>query len=222
MNATNNVIKTLKDYFMAPRIRVITLATLTVLAVSGCAATAQQDQSNSAQSQAQIAQSQPSSSEQVPSRGNGQLDSSDRSFLTKSAQGSTLEFATSQLAIQKAQSPQVVQYALQLLQDHADYNRRLTLLARKKGITLPVTLDQQGQSKLNQLSRLQGRTFDQAYIRESVQANTEDVNDLQRQTQMAQDQDVKTFANGVLPTQRNHKQAAISLSGSNQTSQTNR
>lgn len=201
---------------MVSKLQSTVLAVIGVLAISSCAATAQQNRSDSAQSQT----GSQDQSQSYP-RGNGKLDSRDRTFLTKSGQDSQLEFATSQLAIQKAQSPQVVQYALRLLNDHADYNRQLTLLARKKGITVPVTLDSSQQSKLNQLNRLQGNAFDKEYIRESIQANTDDVNDLQRQIQSAQDQDVKAFANAALPTQQQHKQLAIALN-SNQTSQTTR
>ncbi len=199
---------------MTFRLQAAALTAIGVLAITGCAAMAQQDRSNSTQSQTVAP-------DQSYPRGNGKLNSGDRTFLTKSGQDSQLEFATSQLAIQKAQSPQVVQYALRLLNDHADYNRQLTLLARKKGITVPVTLDSQQQSKLNQLNRLQGKAFDQEYIRENIQANSDDVNDLQRQIKSAQDQDVKAFASQALPTQQEHKQLAIALN-SNQTRQTNR
>lgn len=133
------------------------LSAIGILTLVECNAFAQQNRSTVAQTQQNQSLSQPRS---YP-RGNGRLDSRDRSFLTKCAQDSNLELATSEIAIQKAQSPQVVDYALRLLSDHADYNRRLTLLARQKGITLPVTLDQQGQSQLNQLNRLQGQAFDQ-------------------------------------------------------------
>lgn len=188
---------------MVFRIRVMALTAIGVLAIAS-GAVAQQNRSDSAQSQT-APQSYP--------HGNGTLDSRDRAFLTKSAEGSQLEFATSQLAILKAANPQVVEYALRLLSDHAAYNRRLTLLARQKGITVPVSLNQRQQSELNQLSRLQGAAFDREYIRKNVQVNSADVTDLQQEIQSSQDQNVKTLASDELPTQQQHEQLASALSG---------
>jgi putative membrane protein len=147
------------------------------------------------------------------SGGTSSLSSSDRQFLTQSAQDSLLEFASSQLAVQKAQNPQLVQYAMRLLNDHTEYNQRLLMLARQKGLVLPVTLDQQQRSKLAQLERLSGAAFDREYTREADQANTQDVNQLQRQSQSTQDQDVQTFISEVLPTQQQHQQLAQALGG---------
>lgn len=147
------------------------------------------------------------------SGGTSSLSSSDRQFLTQSAQDSLLEFASSQLAVQKAQNPQLVQYAMRLLNDHTEYNQRLLMLARQKGLVLPVTLDQQQRSKLAQLERLSGAAFDREYTREADQANTQDVNQLQRQAQSTQDQDVQTFISEVLPTQQQHQQLAQALGG---------
>ena len=107
------------------------------------------------QPSAQIAQT-PSTLEQRTNTSTSSLSADDKDFLTKSAQDSLYEFASAQLAVQKAQSPSVAQYGLRLMHDHAEYNKQLMELARQKSIIVPVELDSQNQAKLEQLMQLQG------------------------------------------------------------------
>lgn len=198
--------------------RLIAIGTIGALTLVGSSATAQQTGSQCGTSNLQ-AQNTPSA--QTYPRATSKLNSTDRRFLTQSAQDSNLEFTTAQIAVQKATNPQIVQYPLRLLDDHAQYNKQISLLARKKGVMLPVELDQQQQSKLSRLMNLQGTAFDREYIRETAQANTEDVKSLQQESSRAQDPDVKAFVAEVLPIQQQHQQLARELGGT-QSSQNNR
>ena len=85
------------------------------------------------------------SSEQPGNTSTSSLSDSEKEFLTKSAQDSLYEFTSAQLAVQKAQDPNVARYGLRLMNDHAEYNTQLMQLARQKGIILPVELDSQSQ-----------------------------------------------------------------------------
>lgn len=139
------------------------------------------------------------------------LDPSEKSFLTKSAQDSMYEFASAQLAVQKAQSSKVEQYALGLMQDRATYNKQLMRLARQKKIVLPVELDTQNRTKLARLQALKGEAFDREYIQETAQANSDDVKELHRQARSAKDPQVKAFIAQFLPVQDRHLQLATAL-----------
>lgn len=141
----------------------------------------------------------------------GAIAPSEKSFLTKSAQDSLYDFASAQLAVQKAQSSNVEQYALRLMQDHATYNKQLMQLARQKKIALPVELDAQNRSKLARLQELKGAAFDREYIQETAKANTDDVKELQRQASRAKDPQVKAFAAQFLPVQERHSQLTSAL-----------
>ncbi len=151
------------------------------------------------------------SSEQLTKTSTTSLSNTEKDFLTKSAQDSLYEFASAQLAIQKAQDPKVAQYGLRLLSDHAEYNTQLMELARQKGIIVPVELDSQNQSKLEQLMQLQGSEFDRQYISESTQANVSDVKDLQSQATSVQDSDLQAFIEQFLPVQEMHSQLSMAL-----------
>ncbi len=151
------------------------------------------------------------STEQLTKTSTSSLSNSEKDFLTKSAQDSLYEFASAQLAIQKAQDPKVAQYGLRLMNDHAEYNTQLMELARRKGIIVPVELDSQNRSKLEQLMQLQGSEFDRQYISESTQANVSDVKDLQSQATSVQDSDLQAFIEQFLPVQEMHSQLSMAL-----------
>ena len=151
------------------------------------------------------------SSEQLTKTSTSSLSNTEKDFLTKSAQDSLYEFASAQLAVQKAQDPKVAQYGLRLMNDHAEYNTQLMELARRKGIIIPVELDSQNRSKLEQLMQLQGSEFDRQYISESTQANASDVKDLQNQATSLQDSDLQAFIEQFLPVQEMHSQLSMAL-----------
>ncbi len=189
------------------------IATGVFLALGTGAAIAQQSQGQGGSMQQMPTQQQvPTQSGQQPNQsGMSALSSSDKEFLRKSAQDSLLEYASAQLAVQKAQNPQVVQYALRLMDDHAQYNKQLMQLARQKQVELPVTLDKEGSSKLRRLMRLQGSQFDRQYTQETAQANQSDVQDLQRASSSIKDPDIQSFIAQTLPVQQQHLQLAQGL-----------
>jgi predicted outer membrane protein len=57
------------------------------------------------------------------------------------------------LAKQKASSAEVKSFAEQMIQDHTKANQELEQLAKQKGITVPAALDNEGQAKIDKLSK---------------------------------------------------------------------
>ena len=142
------------------------------------------------------------------------LSSADQQFLSKTAEGSTHEFEVAQLGTEKAASSVTEQYALRLLNDHAKFNTQLMQLARRKGVTLPVSANPQEKATIDRLMGLSGATFDRAFAAEMVRINSEDIAAAQRQLNQTQDPDVKTFINQFLPGDQAHLQAAKAIAGS--------
>ena len=139
------------------------------------------------------------------------LSSTEQSFLTKTAQDSLYEFATAQLALQKAQGDEVAQYALRLMDDHATFNKQLMQLARQKGALLPVELDSENKAKLESLKQLSGTAFDQQYLQEMAQANASGVQEFQQASNTASDAALKSFISQFVPVQQEHYAAAAQL-----------
>ena len=151
--------------------------------------------------------SQPSQS------GMSAISPSTKQFLTKNATDSAYEFISAQLAVQKAQSPQVEQYALRLMDDHAQFNKALMQLARQKGLTLPVDLSPQDRTKLASLKQLFGAQFDQQYIQEVAKANAASVSEDKRAASTVKDPDVQAFITKFSPVDQEHLQLANALKG---------
>lgn len=139
------------------------------------------------------------------------ITSSDKQFLTKSAQGSIYEIASAKLALQKTKSTSIKQYASRIVKDHATYNKQLMKLAAEKKVTLPVALDAQDKSKLASLQKLRGAAFDRQYIQEITQGNVEDVKDMQKQSSTTKDTGLQALIAQFLPVQQEHSQLGLAL-----------
>lgn len=143
-----------------------------------------------------------------------QLSPADQDFLRKDAQGATYELQISQIAAQKAQSPQVKQYAQMIVSDHDTYNQRLRQLAQQSGVDLPTTPDSSQQSEISRLRGLSGKAFDQAYIQQVKQANQEDVSDSQKEAGSTQNPQIKQFIEQFKQMDQKHAQDAERLQSS--------
>jgi len=141
------------------------------------------------------------------------LSSSDKRFMIQAAQGGTAEVQMGQMALNKASSDQVKQYAQEMIDQHSQANNQLAALAAQKGVTLPTTIGSKNQSLYDQLSKLSGAAFDKAYINQAgVKAHSQQESLYKREAQKGKDEDIKAFATSVLPTVEQHLQVARSLS----------
>ena len=62
----------------------------------------------------------------------------EKKFATEAAQGGVAEVEMGQLALQKATSPQVKQFAQRMVSDHTQANQELMLLGKVRGHGSPV------------------------------------------------------------------------------------
>ena len=136
---------------------------------------------------------------------------SDRKYLTENAEGSVYDFATAEVAVQKAASRSVQNYALQLLDDHARLNKMMMVLANKRGLTLPVTLAAKDKSGLMRLMKSSGAAFDRAYLKEAIRINADDVKQAQKELGATKDAEVKSVVADFLKTEQKHLQGARTL-----------
>src|SRR5690348_547232 len=77
-------------------------------------------------------------------------------FIKETAEGNTAEINVAQLATQKAQDPQIKEFAQKLVTDHSKVGDQLKELAQKKGITLSTEVDPKKQKMMDHLSGLSG------------------------------------------------------------------
>lgn len=126
----------------------------------------------------------------MPSAG---LTSVDRTFLIADAQGSVSDLAHGEAGTERASTNELRQYAIQIVEDHSRLNMQLYQLAQKKGIALPVVMEDKDRDELQTLVQKQGADFDRAFLQDEIRINTQDVKDGDKELSVTQDQDVRTL-----------------------------
>ncbi len=132
----------------------------------------------------------------------------DADFMVKAASGGMLEVELGKMALQKASSPQVKQFAQQMVTDHTKANEELKALAAKKNITLPTTPGDEAQEHINDLAKYSGAEFDKKYAELMHKDHQEDLDLFKEAADDAEDPEVKAFASKTLPVLQNHHQMA--------------
>ncbi len=130
----------------------------------------------------------------------------DAEFLVEAASGGMLEVQLANLALQKASSPQVKEFARMMIEDHGKANNELKALAASKNVTLPTALIDKHQKILNDLQNEKGADFDKKYVNEMVSDHKDDVDEFEEESKDANDPDVRAFAAKTLPTLKKHLQ----------------
>ncbi|WP_432807797.1 DUF4142 domain-containing protein [Pantanalinema sp. GBBB05] len=151
-------------------------------------------------------------SDQTVAQSRSTISTLDNQFANQAGEAGLTEVQLGQLAVERAGSSEVKQYAQEMIQEHTQANNELKQLAAQKGITLPQTLNQQHQTAKANLSSLSGAAFDRAYMDLMKQDHAKVVSLFQQQANQGQDPDLKNWAAKTLPTLQEHKQMAQSVS----------
>ena len=132
------------------------------------------------------------------------LNSHDLDFVNNAAQGGTTEVELGHLAAQKSTDPAIQRFADRMVRDHSKIDLKLTALASSKGVQLPTGKGLMNDTTYLELKVLSGKEFDKAYVKAMVADHKEDVSSFEKQSETAQDPDVKNFAAKTLPMLQEH------------------
>lgn len=138
----------------------------------------------------------------------GNLSSEDREFLKEAAEGGLAEVALGTIAAQKATAPEVKRFGNRMVTDHSRANEELKSIAARKGITLPTELSRKHRDQADELSKLSGRQFDEAYAKAMVEDHESDVDAFETASKETKDADFKAWATKTLPILKEHLQLA--------------
>ena len=141
------------------------------------------------------------------------LNPEDKGFAQKAATGGQAEVALGNLALQKASSPKVKEFAQRMVTDHTNANQELQQIAGKKDLDLPTMVPTEAQEEQDKLSKLSGAAFDKEYIRYEVQDHQQDVQEFQKASSEVSDSELKQFATQTLPIIQEHLKMAQQLAG---------
>jgi putative membrane protein len=132
----------------------------------------------------------------------------DQDFLVKASEGNVSEIKLGQLALHKANTPQVRQFAQRMINDHTKAQEELVKDMHGFNIIIPdhVTKDAAGlYDKLNQES---GVDFDKDYMNAMVSDHQNDVNTFQDEVKNGKNEQLRDYAQNTLPVLQQHLQNA--------------
>jgi len=145
------------------------------------------------------------------------MGNTDTAFVEKAARGGLAEVELGQLAVQKASSQEVKEFAQRMVDDHTKANEQLKQVAAQEHIDLPQQPNAKDKATKARLEKLSGERFDKAYMNDMVKDHQKDVAEFERESKTTKDPAVKSFAEQTLPTLRDHLKEAQKIAPKPQT-----
>lgn len=137
---------------------------------------------------------------------------SSQEFVKKAAEANLAEVKTSQLALEKAQSPEVKSFAQRMIDDHQKAGSELQSLAQSKNLKVPDDTDMKHKAAMKMLQAKSGESFDSAYIDQMNKDHEKAIKLFQSAANSSKvDPDLKQLASKVLPTLEQHHQLVAKL-----------
>ena len=135
-------------------------------------------------------------------------DDDDAEFAVEAADGGLMEVELGTLALTKASSPEVKQFAQMMVDEHGKANSELKSLAQQKNITLPTVMGNEMKRKYDNLSEKSGAEFDKEYMDLMVKDHKDDIEEFEEQAEESKDAEIKAWASSKVSTLRKHLQEA--------------
>jgi putative membrane protein len=158
------------------------------------------------------ARAQAASAREGTAGAQGQM-SEEQAFVRGAASGGMMELQAAKLALQKAQRPEVKEFAQKLIDDHTKANQKLMQIAQSKQIQVPREMKAGDRGELQDLQELDGQRFEDAFVINQVGDHTKMILKFRHCSEKLQDPELKAFAQEQLPGLQQHLQHAQQLAG---------
>ncbi len=140
----------------------------------------------------------PGASSQAP------LSAQDQAFARAATEAGLYEVAVAQLAVERAEHPDVKSMATTLVDDHGSANNRLAQLVGTR-MSLPNAVPAAKRQVIERLGKAKGQEFDRQFIRQvGLQDHQADIDLFQKAEGQLTDSSMKEFVQTTLPTLRHH------------------
>ncbi len=136
-----------------------------------------------------------------------------KNFIGKASMSNKFEIETSQLALQKSQDSAVREFAEQMITDHTKASQELknTAIALNLDSDIATKFDKEHQDKFDNLSKLNGKDFNDVYIKLQKEGHMKAVDMFSNYASAGDNEAVREFAAKTLPTLKAHKQHVLGL-----------
>jgi len=139
------------------------------------------------------------------------VDKSTSEFMTKVADVGMTEVKLGRIAQDKGMNPRIKDFGAMMVKDHTAASDELKDLASRKNVTLPESVSNDHQKKIDDLDKKSGKDFDRAYINAMVEGHQSAVNDFEKASKNTKDSDVKAWVDKTLPTLKMHLDSARAI-----------
>ncbi|WP_274423179.1 DUF4142 domain-containing protein [Chelativorans sp. YIM 93263] len=124
-------------------------------------------------------------------------------FVTMAAHSNMFEIESSRIALERAQDPDIRDFAQQMIDDHTTASEELTQAAEADGITdIPQTLDERHQQLMERLQDASADIFDNRYLQMQITAHEEAI--ALFESFATEEGALGDFAEATLPTLQEH------------------
>jgi len=135
----------------------------------------------------------------------------EQDFMMKTTQAHLSEMDMAMLAMQKSQNADVKDYANMIQSDHRNAVEDLTDLMKDKNVSQPSVLTPEAKADIEKMTALSGAEFDREFVNMMVSDHQKMVEMFRDQAAIAQNPDVKKYAEDLLPKLQMHSDKAQKL-----------
>jgi putative membrane protein len=132
----------------------------------------------------------------------------DQEFIRKAADDEVVDLELGKLVLRKGSNPEVKKFGQRMIDDHGKTYEQLKAVASRKGMDLPGSAESRVKETIDRLAKLSGSQFDNAYMAEMLKDHKQDIEDFRKIAATSRDNDVKNFAQQILPTIQSHLKQA--------------
>lgn len=144
----------------------------------------------------------------LPAAASAKTQAGDQQFLDQAFNINQGEIALGKLAQERAASAQVRDFGKRLQSDHQAALDQLREVADKSHLSLPMKMERDEMDLHQQLSKLSGKEFDQAFIQHMVSGHRHAIDLFQEEAVHGQDAALRDYAEKQLPVLRVHEAIA--------------
>jgi putative membrane protein len=135
----------------------------------------------------------------------------DKQFIELAASQGLAEVKMARLALDKAQSNEVRQFAQQMVEDHTRANDKLKSIAQRYSMPVPTTMDSEDQATYEKLAMMTGKEFDKQYAKIQKKGHDRVISEFEKASNDLDNPTLREFAQTTLPTIKMHDEQAKTL-----------
>src|SRR5262249_23327570 len=135
----------------------------------------------------------------------------DATFVKKAASGNLHEVKMGELAIKRATTTEVKEFAQKMVEDHGKSLDALKKAARDAKIDVPEKMSKEDADHVAHLDKHEGTDFDRAYVRHAIRDHEKTAALFEQATKDVKDSGLRKYAEDTLPVVREHLKTAKKL-----------